>query len=301
MYDILAEQFSDTMAREGKLLHRLVTTTDVGGFWSKEIRGFFRTVTDSEINNISKTYFYCDGQSVLLKGECISNGKTYWLTLTKENEDIETSVYSKFLVAKTNYNINFNFNNEIVPIRAVIGDLTASLGGSGVTIQTGKVSIVASDDADSRRLFVNQRMIIGGGNAYVITSLMFVNGLANIWAEPTTVNPNDDLINEIPDYKPTPPAPAVVTYTVTPTLAELLQGEFETFTFNRLEDGVIVSSSWEFSGSGAVVGTNYTLTKVGTNGVKIVNKKQSQTPLTLTGLCTDAHSEVIQITLRGEY
>lgn len=297
MYNTLIEQFRDSMSREGKNLKVCVTAAS-----ARAIRGFFRTVTDSDLNNISKTYFYCEGQESLSKGECITDGTSYWLALTKENDDIETKVYGKFLVAKTNYNINFNFNNEIVPIRSVIGDMTATLSGGSVVVQNGKLSIQASDDANSRRLSVNQRMIVGGGNPYVIISLMFINGLANIVAEPTTVMPDDDLINEIPNYKPTPPAP-VVTYTVTPILNELLQGEFETYTFNRLENGVVVSSSWEFSGSGgAVLGTNYTLTKIGTNGAKVVNKKEYRNaPLTLTGLCTDGHSESTAIYLRGEF
>jgi hypothetical protein len=184
--DILNDIFTETLNRESQ------TITINGNNHSV----FFRR-TDKGENIPYSTLYAPYSDSIQCGAEFTLNGSK-WLILKRIQD--ENTVYQKYNCMRLNEQIKLIYSaGDIVSYNVYMADLQDSINYSRFgTTSESKAEFMISLTDSSKRIFVNQRFFCGSYNlAWVITELNYLNGICYIYAERSTIVPDDDVENGI--------------------------------------------------------------------------------------------------------
>jgi hypothetical protein len=132
------------------------------------------------------------------QGDLIDLMEVKWLVMKEEISF--NSVYVKGRIQPSNHTVNFNFEGDIVPLNAIV-EVTPMQFDTGeyITLYNASLTVTVQDNADSRRVALQQRLI-NQGQPWIISGWdKSRNGLITFSCELDQFNANDDKENEIPD------------------------------------------------------------------------------------------------------
>lgn len=210
----LQKTFNATMRRESKAIIVDEVNTKV----------IFRKNNDGN-NETDRLNIFYPIDAPINQGSMISfKGKDY-LVLNKETS--ENDVYYKSSVLGMNCILADN-DKKYSNIKCYCSGLTSSLVAGNTTLQvvSGNVELMTSDNAESRKVKVNDIFREFGGT-YKVTNVFYQNGIAHIYGERTV------------------DSPVVVGYSVTYTGAQSVCVDDLTYqlVFNAYEDGTKVDNA----------------------------------------------------------
>ena len=148
----------------------------------------------------SSEYKYMLFRNGLIKqGDIVKIFDDNWLVL---HEDISINdVYTKVIIRRLKFNINFNFLGEVIAFPSAIDTGTMNVSNSNIiSIQDGRIVLTLQENETTKQIKLNQRFIVMGSAWKVIQKTNAEFGLYKIYADIDILNPNDDdMENEIAD------------------------------------------------------------------------------------------------------
>ena len=144
-------------------------------------------------------YKYMLFQNGLIKqGDIISIFNDNWLVL---HEDISINdVYTRVIIRRLKFKINFNFTGEVISFPSAIDEGTYRISTNEyITLQDGRIVLNMQENETSKRISLNQRFLIMDNAWKVVQKTNAEHGIYKIYADIDIFNDNDDRENEIAD------------------------------------------------------------------------------------------------------
>ena len=144
-------------------------------------------------------YKYMLFQNGLIKqGDIITIFDDNWIVL---HEDISINdVYTKVIIRRLKFNINFNFEGDIKAIPSAIDEGTYRISTNEyITLQDGRIVLNMQENETSKRISLNQRFLIMDNAWKVVQKTNAEHGIYKIYADIDIFDDNDDRENEIAD------------------------------------------------------------------------------------------------------
>ena len=144
-------------------------------------------------------YKYMLFQNGLIKqGDIISIFNDNWLVL---HEDISINdVYTRVIIRRLKFKINFNFTGEVISFPSAIDEGTYRISTNEyITLQDGRIVLNMQENETSKRISLNQRFLIMDNAWKVVQKTNTEHGIYKIYADIDIFNDNDDRENEIAD------------------------------------------------------------------------------------------------------
>ncbi|CAK7015763.1 hypothetical protein [Tissierella sp.] len=186
MYNVLQYQFNNSLERYGYNV-KVNAITDA--------RVIFKEYEEGASTTDYKYMLVANG--LINQGDIIEVFNENWFVLGK-NVSIN-DVYTKFVIRRLKFNINFNFAGEVIVVPSAIDEGTYRLTGDTIVLQDGRIVLFIQENKQSRRITVEQRFIIMGNAWKVIQKTNTEKGIYKIYADIDTFSHVDDRENEIVD------------------------------------------------------------------------------------------------------
>ncbi len=186
-YDPVAEQFKDSMLREGKKI--------VKYFSKEEIQVLFRRNTDKNSTQIRTTIFY-DVSQDLQQGQLVTYKSEFYILMNKETA--ENSVYMRSDLIKTNCYISTISNGKELYIPCYSGDLLNPNPDNGnvITSIKGFAELQTENSEYTRNLKMNSTFNALGG-LFKVVNLFQKDGLIHVYVEKTVTSEEKEFIIKI--------------------------------------------------------------------------------------------------------
>ncbi|WP_313232329.1 hypothetical protein [Tissierella praeacuta] len=187
MYNPLQYQFNNSLERYGYNV-KVNAITDA--------RAMFMEYEEGASTTDYKYMLVANG--LINQGDIIKVFDENWFVQGK-NVSIN-DVYTKFVIRRLKFNINFNFAGEVISFPSAIDEGTYNfiVDGSFV-LQDGRIILHMQENEDSKRVEPEQRFIIMGNAWKVVQKINTEHGIYKIYADIDTLSLNDDKENEIAD------------------------------------------------------------------------------------------------------
>lgn len=143
-----------------------------------------------------KYMFFRNG--LIKQGDIITIFDDNWLVL---HEDVTINdVYTRVIIRRLKFKINFNFTGEVISFHSAIDEGTYRISTNEyITLQDGRIVLNMQENEVSKRISLNQRFLIMGTAWKVVQKTNTEHGLYKIYADIDTFSLNDDRENEIAD------------------------------------------------------------------------------------------------------
>ena len=135
---------------------------------------------------------------LIKQGDIINIFDDNWIVL---HEDISINdVYTKVIIRRLKFSINFNFMGDVQSIPSAIDEGTYRLDeGQYLTLPEGRIILHMQDNEISKQIANTQRFLIMGNSWKVVQKTNAEHGIYKIYADIDLFNENDDRENEIAD------------------------------------------------------------------------------------------------------
>ena len=135
---------------------------------------------------------------LIKQGDIINIFDDNWIVL---HEDISINdVYTKVIIRRLKFSINFNFMGDVQSIPSAIDEGTYRLDeGQYLTLPEGRIILHMQENDVSKQIANTQRFLIMGNSWKVVQKTNTEHGLYKIYADIDIFNDNDDKENEIAD------------------------------------------------------------------------------------------------------
>ena len=135
---------------------------------------------------------------LIKQGDIINIFDDNWIVL---HEDISINdVYTKVIIRRLKFSINFNFMGDVQSIPSAIDEGTYRLDeGQYLTLPEGRIILHMQENDVSKQIANTQRFLIMGNSWKVVQKTNTEHGIYKIYADIDIFNENDDRENEIAD------------------------------------------------------------------------------------------------------
>ena len=135
---------------------------------------------------------------LIKQGDIITIFDDNWIVL---HEDISINdVYTKVIIRRLKFSINFNFMGDVQSIPSAIDEGTYRLDeGQYLTLPEGRIILHMQENDVSKQIANTQRFLIMGNSWKVVQKTNTEHGIYKIYADIDIFNENDDRENEIAD------------------------------------------------------------------------------------------------------
>ena len=135
---------------------------------------------------------------LIKQGDIINIFDDNWIVL---HEDVTINdVYTKVIIRRLKFNINFNFEGDVKAFPSAIDEGTYRLDeGQLITLPEGRIILTLNEDEQSKRITTGQRFLVMGNAWKVVQKTNAEHGIYKIYADIDIFNENDDRENEIAD------------------------------------------------------------------------------------------------------
>ena len=135
---------------------------------------------------------------LIKQGDIINIFDDNWIVL---HEDISINdVYTKVIIRRLKFSINFNFMGDVQSIPSAIDEGTYRLDeGQYLTLPEGRIILHMQENDVSKQIANTQRFLIMGNSWKVVQKTNAEHGIYKIYADIDIFNENDDRENEIAD------------------------------------------------------------------------------------------------------
>ena len=135
---------------------------------------------------------------LIKQGDIITIFDDNWIVM---HEDITINdVYTKVIIRRLKFNINFNFTGDVIAIPSSIDEGTYRLDeGQYLTLPEGRIILHMQENDVSKQIANTQRFLIMGNSWKVVQKTNTEHGIYKIYADIDLFNENDDRENEIAD------------------------------------------------------------------------------------------------------
>ena len=135
---------------------------------------------------------------LIKQGDIITIFDDNWIVM---HEDITINdVYTKVIIRRLKFNINFNFTGDVIAIPSSIDEGTYRLEeGQYLTLPEGRIILHMQENDVSKQIANTQRFLIMGNSWKVVQKTNTEHGIYKIYADIDIFNENDDRENEIAD------------------------------------------------------------------------------------------------------
>ena len=135
---------------------------------------------------------------LIKQGDIITIFDDNWIVM---HEDITINdVYTKVIIRRLKFNINFNFTGDVIAIPSSIDEGTYRLDeGQYLTLPEGRIILHMQENDVSKQIANTQRFLIMGNSWKVVQKTNTEHGIYKIYADIDIFNENDDRENEIAD------------------------------------------------------------------------------------------------------
>ena len=135
---------------------------------------------------------------LIKQGDIINIFDDNWIVL---HEDISINdVYTKVIIRRLKFSINFNFMGDVQSIPSAIDEGTYRLDeGQYLTLPEGRIILHMQENDVSKQIANTQRFLIMGNSWKVVQKTNTEHGIYKIYADIDIFNDNDDKDNEIAD------------------------------------------------------------------------------------------------------
>ncbi|GFR36055.1 hypothetical protein [Thermobrachium celere] len=196
--------------------------------------------------------------------------------------------YFKAIMQKINHKIKLNFNGQIKVFDSIIIDKVYSTEQENyLQLLDNQILVILQDNADTKQIQLGQR-IIKFNQAWKVKNIKLIqNGIVELLVETDLVQTDDDLINEIANYKPQ--QPPVTNYSVTFEGSDTIKVNYtQTYTAKLLNNGVeVTGATFTFAIDDT---TNAQITSTTANTVTVKCLNASNTYVTITAMWSNDSS-----------
>ena len=187
MYNPLQYQFNNSLERYGY---------DVKVNSTADARVMFKEYEEGSSPTDYKYMLVANG--LINQGDIITLFDEQWFVLGK-NVSIN-DVYTKFVIRRLKFNINFNFTGEVISFPSAIDEGTYRIINDVISLPDGRIVLHMQENQQSKRIKVNQRFIIMGNAWKVVQKTNAEHGIYKLYADIVAIDTvNDDIENEIAD------------------------------------------------------------------------------------------------------
>lgn len=132
------------------------------------------------------------------QGDIVTLFGDNWLIL---HEDVTiNNVYTKVIIRRLKFNINFIVNHEVVAIPCAIDEGTYKIkDGQFFSMQGGNIVLFMQENAITSKINKENRFLIMGSPWKIVQKTNTEHGIIKVYADITIYNEFDDKENEIPD------------------------------------------------------------------------------------------------------
>lgn len=132
------------------------------------------------------------------QGDIITIFDNNWIVM---HEDMTINdVYTKVIIRRLKFSINFNFAGDIKAIPSAIDEGTYRLDdGNVITLSEGRIILHLQENEVSKQIAKEQRFLIMGNPWQVVQKTNTEHGIYKIYADIGIFNEDDDEENEIAD------------------------------------------------------------------------------------------------------
>lgn len=188
MINALEYQFKNTLRNYGYDV--IVNGTD-------QVRILLKEYEEGTSSSDYKYMMFRNG--LIRQGDIVKIFDNNWLVL---HEDVAINdVYTKVIIRRLKFNINFNFLGEVIAFPSAIEEGTYRVSQSNyISLQDGRIVLHMQENEFSKQIALNQRFLIMGNAWKVIQKTNAEHGIYKIYADIGAIDSNvDDRENEIAD------------------------------------------------------------------------------------------------------
>ncbi|WP_187115152.1 Ig-like domain-containing protein [Clostridium tyrobutyricum] len=164
---------------------------------SIEINDINRTaiIHRNNYRNIEELKILC--RDKIERGNIVKYNNNVYLTID-DTRNMRYNAYHRAIVQRSNYNINFIFNNTVFPQYAIITNQTTGVNGEIITVPANQILVVVQDNNFTNQIKVDD-VFIKFKHRWQINGVDYTkNGILTIYAKQVATASGDDLENEIP-------------------------------------------------------------------------------------------------------
>ncbi|MBV4431589.1 Ig-like domain-containing protein [Clostridium tyrobutyricum] len=146
--------------------------------------------------NIEELKILC--RDKIERGNIVKYNNNTYITID-DTRNIRYNAYYRAIIQRSNYNVNFVFNNIVFPQYTIITNQTTGVNGEIITVPANQILVVVQDNNFTNSIKVDD-VFIKFKHRWQINGVDYTkNGILTIYATQTANHENDDLINEIPE------------------------------------------------------------------------------------------------------
>ncbi|WP_282806529.1 Ig-like domain-containing protein [Clostridium tetani] len=167
----------------------------------KIIRENVANVVFKEYNNANASVddkIVFAGVNILNQGAILEYNNNKYLII--QEEETINNIYTKFIARRLDSRINIYINNKLQSIPCFIETSAQDVLYAGLAITTGNMRLTVQNNAITKQITENMRIIKWGYAWKVIAKTAEVKGLRYIYLEKTSTTEKDLIKDEIADY-----------------------------------------------------------------------------------------------------
>ena len=165
---------------------------------SIEINDINRTaiIHRNNYRNIEELKILC--RDKIERGNIVKYNNNVYLTID-DTRNIRYNVYYRAIVQRSNYNVNFVFNNIVFPQYTIITNQTTGTDGEIITVPANQILIIVQDNNFTNQIKTDD-IFIKFKHRWQVSGIDYTkDGILTIYANQVANHENDDLVNEIPE------------------------------------------------------------------------------------------------------